>query len=80
MSDIIGYPDSGLDLSEGFKPHNSHWGVFSARLGEAGLEVRPYAGDFDPNGIIGNFPAALRPTRSKLLRERASDSLQAVTA
>ena len=29
-------------------------------LGEAGLEVRPYAGDPDPNGIIGNFPAALR--------------------
>jgi len=60
MSDTIGYPDSGLDLSEGFKPHTSHWGVFSARLGEAGLEVRPYAGDPDPNGIIGNFPAALR--------------------
>ena len=60
MSDTIGYPDPGLDLSDGFKPHTSHWGVFSARLGEAGLEVRPYAGDPDPNGIIGNFPAALR--------------------
>jgi biotin/methionine sulfoxide reductase len=60
MSDTIGYPDAGLDLSEGFKPHTSHWGVFSARLGEAGLEVRPYSGDPDPNGIIGNFPAALR--------------------
>src|SRR6266481_3910910 len=60
MSDTIGYPDSGLDLSDGFKPHTSHWGVFSARLSEAGLEVRPYAGDPDPNGIIGNFPAALR--------------------
>ena len=60
MSDTIGYPDSGLDLSDGFKPHTSHWGVFSARLGEAGLEVRPYAGDPDPNGIIDNFPAALR--------------------
>jgi biotin/methionine sulfoxide reductase len=60
MSDTIGYPDSDLDLSDGFKPHTSHWGVFSARLGEAGLEVRPYAGDPDPNGIIGNFAAALR--------------------
>jgi biotin/methionine sulfoxide reductase len=60
MSDTIGYPEPGLDLSDGFKPHTSHWGVFSARLGEAGLEVRPYAGDPDPNGIIGNFPAALR--------------------
>jgi len=60
MSDTIGYPDAGLDLSDGFKPHTSHWGVFSARLGEAGLEVRPYADDPDPNGIIDNFPAALR--------------------
>ena len=64
MSDTIGYPDSGLDLSDGFKPHTSHWGVFSARLGEAGLEVRPYAGDPDPNGIIDNFPAALRHQRA----------------
>ncbi|MBV9460532.1 MAG: molybdopterin-dependent oxidoreductase, partial [Bradyrhizobium sp.] len=60
MSDTIGYPDPALDLSDGFKPHTSHWGVFSARLGEAGLEVRPYAGDPDPNGIIDNFPGALR--------------------
>jgi biotin/methionine sulfoxide reductase len=60
MSDTIGYPDPALDLSDGFKPHTSHWGVFSARLGEAGLEVRPYAGDPDPNGIINNFPGALR--------------------
>ena len=34
MSDTIGYSDSGLDLSEGFKPHTSHWGVFSARLSD----------------------------------------------
>ena len=60
MSETIGYPDPGLDLSDGFKPHNSHWGVFSARLGKAGLEVRPYGGDPDPNGIINNFPGALR--------------------
>ncbi len=60
MSDTIGYPDPALDLSDGFKPHTSHWGVFSARLGKAGLEVRAYAGDPDPNGIIDNFPGALR--------------------
>ena len=60
MNEIIGYPDPGLDLSDGFKPHTSHWGVFSARLREDLLEVRPYAGDPDPNGIINNFPAALR--------------------
>ncbi|MBC9882510.1 molybdopterin-dependent oxidoreductase [Bradyrhizobium sp. INPA01-394B] len=60
MDDTIGFPDPGLDLSDGFKPHTSHWGVFSARNGEAGLEVRAYAGDPDPNGIIHNFPGALR--------------------
>ena len=60
MSETIGYPDPGLDLSDGFKPHTSHWGVFSARLGKDGLEVRPYAGDPDPNGIVNNFPGALR--------------------
>ena len=60
MDDTIGFPDPGLDLSDGFKPHTSHWGVFSARNGAAGLEVRAYAGDPDPNGIIDNFPGALR--------------------
>jgi hypothetical protein len=60
MNEMIGHPDPGLDLSDGFKPHTSHWGVFSTRHSETGLEVRPYAGDPDPNGIIGNFPGALR--------------------
>jgi biotin/methionine sulfoxide reductase len=45
---------------DGFLPHSSHWGVFSARWQNGTLEVRPYPGDPDPNGIIDNFPAALR--------------------
>ena len=60
MKDSIGYPDQGLDLTDGFRPHTSHWGVFSARQGADGLQVRRYAGDPDPNGIIDNFPGALR--------------------
>lgn len=49
------------ELSEdGFLPHTSHWGVFSARMKDGELEVRPHPGDPDPNGIIQNFPAALR--------------------
>ena len=44
----------------GFKPHSSHWGVFSARWQNDVLEVQPYPGDPDPNGVIDNFPAALR--------------------
>ncbi|WP_449375026.1 molybdopterin-dependent oxidoreductase [Bosea thiooxidans] len=45
---------------DGFRPHTSHWGVFSARMKEGQLEVRPHEGDPDPNEIIQNFPAALR--------------------
>ena len=43
-----------------FRPHTSHWGVFSARMRDGELEVRPHAGDPDPNEIIQNFPTALR--------------------
>lgn len=28
--------------TEGFLPHTSHWGVFSARLHDDVLDVRPY--------------------------------------
>ncbi len=45
---------------EPFRPHTSHWGVFSARLKDGELEVRPHPDDPDPNGIIGNFPGALQ--------------------
>ncbi|WP_292351890.1 molybdopterin guanine dinucleotide-containing S/N-oxide reductase [Mesorhizobium sp.] len=42
-----------------FLPHTSHWGVFSARMKDGCLEVRPYAQDPDPNPLIENFPDAL---------------------
>ncbi|MCQ4160813.1 molybdopterin guanine dinucleotide-containing S/N-oxide reductase [Roseomonas sp. GC11] len=45
---------------DGFRQHSSHWGVFTARMRGGALEVRPHPGDPDPNGIIDNFPAALR--------------------
>jgi len=45
---------------DGFVPHSSHWGVFSARLRDGGVDVRAYPGDPDPNGIIDNFFDALR--------------------
>jgi biotin/methionine sulfoxide reductase len=48
------------DADTPFRPHTSHWGVFSARMHGGELEVRPHAGDPDPNEIIQNFPAALR--------------------
>jgi biotin/methionine sulfoxide reductase len=43
-----------------FIPHTSHWGAFSARWKDGALEVRPHPADPDPNGILQNFPAALR--------------------
>ncbi len=46
--------------ADGFLPHTSHWGVFSARFRDGALDVRPYRGDPDPNRVIDNFPAALR--------------------
>src|ERR1700760_1466526 len=35
-----------------FQPHTSHWGVFSARMRDGRVEVRPYAKDPDPNRLI----------------------------
>ncbi|MDP3257404.1 MAG: molybdopterin-dependent oxidoreductase [Bosea sp. (in: a-proteobacteria)] len=51
---------SPTDPDTEFQPHTSHWGVFSARMRDGALEVRPHPGDPDPNRIIDNFPAALR--------------------
>lgn len=52
--------DARRDAADGFIPHSSHWGVFSARMKDGRVEVRPHAADPDPNGIIENFPTALR--------------------
>ena len=60
MSDTIGHPDPALDLSDGFKPHTSHWGVFSAASQGGRLVVKPHPGDPDPNPLLQNFPEALR--------------------
>ncbi|WP_159992448.1 molybdopterin guanine dinucleotide-containing S/N-oxide reductase [Roseomonas sp. 18066] len=43
-----------------FRQHSSHWGVFSAAMRGDELVVRAHPGDPDPNGILDNFPAALR--------------------
>jgi biotin/methionine sulfoxide reductase len=43
-----------------FLPHSSHWGVFSAQWQNGALQVRPHPGDPDPNGLIDNFPGAIR--------------------
>ncbi|CEJ11358.1 Dimethyl sulfoxide/trimethylamine N-oxide reductase precursor [bacterium YEK0313] len=60
MTDGLDPRDALKPDAAGFKPHSSHWGVFSARWQDGKLDVRPYPGDPDPNGIIDNFPRALR--------------------
>ncbi len=53
--------DELAHLTEGeFRPHTSHWGVFSARWRDGELDIRPHPGDPDPNRIIQNFSGALR--------------------
>jgi biotin/methionine sulfoxide reductase len=62
MSDILDRPSSNphAEADSPFRPHTSHWGVFSARWSNGRLEVRPHPADPDPNRIIENFPGALR--------------------
>jgi biotin/methionine sulfoxide reductase len=61
MSDIVNRPSSNSRADDSpFRPHTSHWGVFSARWSKGQLEVRPHPADPDPNRIIENFPGALR--------------------
>lgn len=60
MTSPAGQAPEASTENEAFRPHTSHWGVFSARMKDGQLEVRPHAGDPDPNEIIQNFPAALR--------------------
>lgn len=55
MSDDI-FPADDAD----YKPHTSHWGVFSARWRDDTLDVRPYPKDPDPNRLIYNFSNVLR--------------------
>jgi biotin/methionine sulfoxide reductase len=52
--------DAATSLEPQFQPHSSHWGVFSARMKDGRLEVRPHPQDPDPNRLIDNFPDALR--------------------
>ena len=62
MTEVTATPISGSTpaTGAGFRPHTSHWGVFSARWQDGELEVRPHPDDPDPNRIIENFPGALR--------------------
>ena len=57
--------DSAPATDAPFRPHTSHWGVFSARWQGDELEVLPHPDDPDPNRIIENFPGRLAPSRAR---------------
>jgi len=42
------------------RPHSAHWGAFRAGLAGDRLIIQPHPADPDPNGILQNFPEALR--------------------
>ncbi|MBR1150625.1 molybdopterin guanine dinucleotide-containing S/N-oxide reductase [Bradyrhizobium sp. JYMT SZCCT0428] len=60
MTDVTEKTPPASPADAAFRPHSSHWGVFSARWQGDELEVRPHPDDPDPNQIIDNFPGALR--------------------
>jgi len=59
MTAATSAPQPAVMTDDGYRSHTSHWGVFSARWRDGKLDVLPYRGDPDPNGLIENFPAAL---------------------
>ena len=40
-------------------PHSSHWGAFSVRVRDGGVEIAPHARDPEPSPLLGNIPAAV---------------------
>jgi biotin/methionine sulfoxide reductase len=46
-------------LSSRALPHSSHWGAFSVRLRDGGLEIVPHPRDPDPSPLLGNIPASV---------------------
>ena len=59
VTDAMTGPGRSTTEDDGFRQHSAHWGVFSARLQDGRLDVRPHPGDPDPNRLLENFPAAL---------------------
>src|SRR5713226_6973047 len=40
-------------------PHSSHWGAFSVRVRDRGVEVVPHPRDAAPSALLGNIPASV---------------------
>ena len=40
-------------------PHSSHWGAFSVRVREGGVEIVPHPRDPAPSSLLANLPAAV---------------------
>src|ERR1700694_1977978 len=55
MTEILRRPP----LSADGLPHSSHWGAYSVRAGNHGIEIVPHPRDSDPSALLGNIPAAV---------------------
>jgi biotin/methionine sulfoxide reductase len=51
--------DVDRPLGELGLPHSSHWGAFSVRVRERGIEIVPHPRDADPSALLGNIPASV---------------------
>jgi biotin/methionine sulfoxide reductase len=40
-------------------PHSSHWGAFSVRVRDRGIEIVPHPRDLAPSALLGNIPASV---------------------
>src|SRR5262249_14765762 len=40
-------------------PHSCHWGAFSVRKQDSGIEIVPHPRDSDPSSLLGNIPASV---------------------
>ena len=40
-------------------PHSAHWGAFSVRVRDGGIEILPHPRDPDPSALLANIPAAV---------------------
>jgi biotin/methionine sulfoxide reductase len=55
-------PDSGTTeflANDRGVPHSCHWGAFSLRVRDRGVEIVPHPGDPDPSSLLANIPAAI---------------------
>ena len=52
-------PDNMSDVTTPALPHSSHWGAFSVRVRDHGVEIVPHPRDAAPSTLLDNIPASV---------------------